>query len=90
MLYSVADVEREIEGFHRRFNAIKDMTIKRLEQCQMAVMVVVYTLTSIIAVGEHKMFLEGKHKVLHDSKNNWELFSGFSTIVYIIWSFSVC
>ena len=74
-LYSVADVERDIEGFHRRFNAIKDMTIKRLEQCQMTVMVVVYILTSIIAVGEHKMFLEGKHKVLHDSKNNWELFS---------------
>ena len=68
-------MKKDLKRFHRRFTAIKDMTVKCIEQCQMAVTVVVCALTSIYAVDEHKMFLEHKHKVLHDSKNNWELFS---------------
>ena len=71
---SVAEVEAELKGFHRRFNAIKELTIKCLEKCQIAVMTVVYLLTSIRAVGEHKVFLEEKHPTLRRSEDHWELF----------------
>ena len=37
-------------------------------------MTVVYLLTSILGVGEHKKFLEDKHKVLRKSEDHLELF----------------
>ena len=70
----VTNLEREIKGLHRRFNSIKELTINCLEKCRIAVTTVVYLLTSILGVGEHKKFLEDKHKVLRKSEDHLELF----------------
>ena len=53
-------LKEEIKGLHRWFNHVKESTIKYLEKCQIAVMTVVYLLTSILSVDEHKKFLEEK------------------------------
>ena len=67
-------VRTEIKSLHRRFNSLKELTIQGLERCRIAVMTVVYTLTTILTVQEHKGFLEEKQKSLNESSNNWELF----------------
>ena len=41
----------------------------------MAVKMVVYLLTTVLAVGEHKKFLEEKQEKLYESKNHWVLFA---------------
>ena len=71
----VTNLEREIKGLHRRFNSIKELTIKCLEKCRITVMTVVYLLTSILGVGGHKKFLEDKYKVLRQSEDHSELFA---------------
>ena len=75
--YDRADVEAlklEIKGFHRWFNCVKESTIKCLMKCQIAVMTVVYMLTTILSVDEHKEFLKKQHKVLRKCDDHWELF----------------
>lgn len=67
-------MKTEIQTFHKRFTSIKKKTIRCLKQCEIAVQKVVFLLTSIFAVGEHRMFLEENHKALHRSENHWELF----------------
>ena len=37
-------------------------------------MTVVYLLTSVLAVGEHKEYLKENHKFLRNSQDHWELF----------------
>ena len=64
----------EIDGFHRRFNAIKTSTIQCLQKFNIAVKTVVFLLTSILAVEEHKVFLEEKHKSLRECDDHLELF----------------
>ena len=50
-------------------------TIRCLEKCKITVMMVLFTLTSIKAVKEHKVFLEEKHKALRQSDDHLEMFS---------------
>ena len=71
---SVETLKGEIKGLHRWFNRVKESTIKCLEKCQIAVMTVVYLLTSILSVDEHKKYLEEKHKVLRRCEDHLELF----------------
>ena len=63
VLHLVAQVEAQIKGFRRRFNAIKESTIRCLERCRITVMSAVLMLTSIGAVDEHKGFLEEKNSL---------------------------
>ena len=67
-------MQYEIKGFHRRFTSIKMKTIKCLEKCHIAVKIVVLLLTSIFAVGEHKVFLKENHKSLRQCEDHQELF----------------
>ena len=67
-------VQAEIKRLHRRFNSLKELTIRGLEKSKVAVMTVVYYLTTILTVREHKGFLEEKQKSLSESSNHWELF----------------
>ena len=69
-----SSLQREVKGFHRRFNSIKESTIKCLEKCRITVVIVVYLLTSVLGVGEHRKFLEDKQKKLRKSDDHWELF----------------
>ena len=50
-------------------------TIRCMEKCKITVMMVLFTLTSIKAVKEHKVFLEEKHKALRQSDDHLEMFS---------------
>ena len=45
-----------------------------LEMVNITVKKVVLLLMSIVAVGEHKLFLEEKHKLLFGSEDHWQLF----------------
>ena len=72
---AVLALEFEIKSFRRRFNSIKDSTIKCLEKCKISVMMVVFMLTSIEDIDQHKTFLQGKVRTFHQCHNNWELFS---------------
>ena len=71
---SVETLETQLKGFHRRFNAIKELTINCLKACKIAVVTVVFMLTNIRALDQHKVFLEEKHRALRKSKDLWELF----------------
>lgn len=73
---SIAAVKSEIKAFEKRFNAIKDLSIQYLEKFRIAVIAVVYTLTSISADGmdEHRIYLEEKHQTLYQCQHHWELF----------------
>ena len=73
--YAVAAVGDEIEGFRRRFKSLKHSVIKCLEKCCIAVMTVVYMLTEIRAVEQHKVFLQERLKSLRQCEDHWELFS---------------
>ena len=70
----VSEVEDEIKGFRTRFKSLKQSVIQCLERCRIAVMTVVYMLTEIRAVDQHKVFLEEKHKSLRQCEDHWELF----------------
>ena len=74
LIGSVKTLETQLKGFHRRFKAIKELTINCLEACKIAVVTVVFMLTEIRAVDQHKVFLEEKHKTLRKSEDHWELF----------------
>ena len=74
MFCAVAEVKDEIEGFRKRFKALKQSVIQCLERCCIAVMTVVYMLTEIRAVDQHKVFLEEKHKSLRQCEDHLELF----------------
>ena len=67
-------MKREIKSFHQRLMSIKMLTIDHLEKCKIAVKKVVFLLKSMLAADEHTVFLEEKHKSLHESADHWELF----------------
>jgi hypothetical protein len=67
-------LQHEIKGLHQRFNSIKESTIKCLEKFRITVVSVVYMLTSVLFVFEHKDFLGKKHKALCQCEDHWELF----------------
>ena len=48
--------------------------IQCLNRCRIAVMTVVYMLTEIRAIDQHKVFLEERHKSLRQCDDHWELF----------------
>ena len=60
--------------FHRRFNSIKESTIHSLEKCHIAVVTVVYLLTSVLPVHAHKKFVEEKYDTLCKSETHLILF----------------
>jgi hypothetical protein len=68
-------VEEKINGFHTRFISITESTVECLEICRIAVVRVVFFLTSVLGVGKHKKYLEENIKNLKKSKDNWDLFS---------------
>ena len=71
---SVEIVKERVKRFRQWFNDIKKSTINCLEKCKMAVTTVVFLLTSIKAVDEHRLFLEEKQKTLRKSEDHLELF----------------
>ena len=71
---TVTEVKDEIKGFRRRFKSLKQSVIQCLERCRIAVMTVVYMLTEIRAIDQHKVFLEERHKSLRQCEDHWELF----------------
>ena len=71
---SVETVQTQLKGFHRRFKAIKELTINCLEACKITVLTVVFMLTEIRALDLHKVFLEEKHRTLRKSEDHLELF----------------
>ena len=83
---AVEALKMEIKGFHRWFNCVKESTIKCLEKCQIAVRIVVYMLTAILSVDEHKKFLEEKHKVLCECNDHWQLFGKLN----LYWNYLAC
>jgi hypothetical protein len=70
----IAALEGEVKGLHKRFSAIKESTIHCLERCRIKVMAVVYMLTSVLSVFEHKKYLKENHKALRQCEDHWELF----------------
>ena len=68
-------MKNEIEGLRGKFKSLKDVPIQCLERCCLAVMTVVYMLSEIRLVEQHKVFLEEKHKVLFASESYLQLFS---------------
>ena len=83
---AVEALKMEIKGFRRRFNCVKESTIKCLEKCHIAVRIVVYMLTAILSVDEHKRFLEEKHKELRKCDDHWELFGELD----FYWNYLTC
>ena len=71
----VAMVKAEVHSLRGRFNSMKMSTIQCLERCCIAVATVVYILTEIRALDQHRVFLEKKHNVLFRSKSHLQLFS---------------
>ena len=74
----VSAVEAKIERLHNRFNAMKELTIQGLQKCYITVMAVVYILTNIRTVQEHRVFLEEKHKALRQCDDHLELFGSLN------------
>ena len=72
-LGAVKAVRAEIKSLHKRFNFLKEKTIKGLKRCRIKVIKVVYILTTILTVQEHG-FLKKEQKSLNESSNHWELF----------------
>ena len=62
-------------NFRQRFNKIKEATIKRLIACQIAVIEMVFWLTSIEALDKHKVFLEKNLEALEQCRSHWMLFA---------------
>ena len=71
---AVAALQGEIESFHRRFNSIKFATINCLKQCRIAVFQVVYLLTSVLPLSDHRSFLKREMKKLNESSDHYVLF----------------
>ena len=74
----VTNLQGAIESFHRRFSSIKDSTIKCLEKCCITILRVVYLLTNVMNIGEHKKYLEDKQQVLRKSEDHLELFGSLN------------
>lgn len=72
--FSVAKVRGEIKEFHGRFNSLKVSTIRCLEKLRITVKTVVFFLTAVLSLREHKDYLEEKHQSLHRCEDHWELF----------------
>ena len=72
-----------VNGFCRRFNAIKIATINCLEKCEIAVTMVAFLLTSIRSVDEHTVFLREYNKDFNACNNHWELFG----LLNLYWSY---
>ena len=68
------EVRSRVLAFRQRFNVIKQATIQRLIACQITVASMVFWLTSIRALAEHKVFLEGNLNALGQCPNHWVLF----------------
>ena len=77
LVEDVEVLEPEIEGLHQKFNSIKDLTIRGLEKCHVAVITVVYILTSIQSQ-EHRVFLKENHKALRQCEDHLELFGSLN------------
>lgn len=76
---AVIALEEEIEGYHERFNSIKELTIQGLDKCGVAVMSVVFILTNIRVVsGNMKLFLKENHKALRQCEDHLELFGSLN------------
>ena len=67
-------MKNQINHFQRKFNEINVSTIMRLEKCCITVMTVVFMLTSIRALDEHKVFLSKEHRRLCECRDCRELF----------------
>ena len=83
---SVVVVRRKIKKFYKRFQSLKLSTIHSLEKCRIAVAMVVFTLTSIRVLGEHRLFLKKKQKSLQKCINHWELFGRLN----LYWNYLSC
>ena len=73
-LGAVEGVQAEIKGLHRRFNSLKELTIQGLEKCRIAVTTVLFMLTNILTMQEHKEYLEKKEESLSKSSDHLSLF----------------
>ncbi|CAI8036074.1 E3 ubiquitin-protein ligase TRIM71 [Geodia barretti] len=71
---SMNEVRSRVLAFRQRFNVIKQATIKRLIACQVTVASMVFWLTSIRVLGEHRVFLEENLEALGQCPNHWVLF----------------
>jgi hypothetical protein len=67
-------LQSQVNGFHQRFNTIKTATITSLIAYQITVASMVFWLTSIRALDEHRVFLEEKLEALGQCLNHWVLF----------------
>ena len=72
--HSVVAIRDERKRFHQRFTSIRELTIKCLERNRIAVVTVVYMLTSIFTIDKHKSFLKENHKNLRKCEDHLELF----------------
>lgn len=81
----VSNVKAKIEGFEYRFERMKILTIKCLEEMAMKITTIVYMITSLCAVkqGDYKIFLKENVAVLSQSQDHWALFG----ILNFHWSF---
>ena len=79
-------VEAEITGLQQRFNSIKELTIGALDKCCVAVVTVVYILTNIPTMQEHRVFLKENHKALRQCEDHLELFGSLN----FYWNFLSC
>jgi hypothetical protein len=68
-------VRYQVLVFRQRFNVIKEKAIQRLIACQVTVASMVFWLTSIRALGEHKLFLEENLEALGMYPHHWMLFA---------------
>ena len=73
----VSAVETKIKRLHERFNAMKDLTIKGLHKCRVAVLTVVYILTNIRSQAD-LVFLKENHKALRQCEDHLELFGSLN------------
>ena len=81
----VRNVKAKIEAFENRFDRMKILTIKCLEEMAMKITTVVYIITSLCAVeqGNYKIFLKENIAKLNQSQDHWALFG----ILNFHWSF---
>ena len=76
--FSVAEVKTEMKSFHKRFNAIQNLTMKCLEKCKIVVQTVVSLLMFVFEVDDHKEFLEEKQDSLLKCTGHLQLFGTLS------------
>ena len=79
-------VRQKMKKFCKRFQSLKLSTIHCLEKCRIAVAMVVFALTSIKVVGEHRLFVKKRQKSLQKCINHWELFGQLN----LYWNYLSC